>query len=254
MDITNRLVKLCTTDCPLCTLRTRGNGEEGTNRLVRHGFGGFPDDQQSCAPRLHVACRSHTLQSTQPHNTNASVMHEVFVAGGSSSTQQPAIIRTPIFPKTLGVTVLSSEQLQEKYGIPKDCVPKHLDKEIKAFVQWSSTPIMLDRDERYSHGVQSTTLEGQLKHIRGYMGFASKYNTIQQPCLTLTSYQDPELFASFVSYLMARGVTRTPLIAHASKASGEGGVWVAYQLVGMPWTMYLHASGCEVYQSMVRLG
>lgn len=129
--------------------------------------------------------------------------------------------RSYTFPKTLGLTVLSSEQLQEKYGIPRDGVPKHLDKEIKAFAQWSSLPIMLDRDDRYSHGVQSSTLEGHLKHIRGYMGFAAKYNTKQQPTetLSLTAYQDPELFASFISYLMARGVTRTPLTAHAGSCS-----------------------------------
>jgi hypothetical protein len=127
------------------------------------------------------------------------------------------------FPTALPTTILTSQQKKENYGIPKDDTPFCLGKEISHFSAWSQDPINLTRGLKYAHAIQSSTLDGQLKHIRGFMGYVSTYFNVEPYNLSLTHYADPEVIASFISYLRARNVMRHSLMAHA----GEGPLPIA---------------------------
>jgi hypothetical protein len=150
------------------------------------------------------------MQATQ-------VRHQVHTPG----LVQPPSPKLYNFPTTLPTTILTSQQQKENYGIPKDDTPFGLRKEITNFSTWSQDPINLTRGLKYSHAIQASTLEGQVKHIRGFMGYMVSYFNVEPFDVSLSHYKDPEAFTSFISYLRARNVTRHPLMAHA-------GVWVAW--------------------------
>lgn len=131
------------------------------------------------------------------------------------NNEEPVKVYT--FPTTIQQTILSGEQRAERYGIPRDAVPRLLSQQLKAFTLWSQQPINLSRSLRFSHGVQQATMEGQLNLVRGYCGYVCTYHRVPVQECSLQAYRDPELIASFISYLRARQVTKYPLLAHAGR-------------------------------------
>ena len=104
---------------------------------------------------------------------------------------KPAKVFT--FPATLPTTVLSTDQLKEQYGIPKDDTPAALRDDIAAYTRWSQDDINLTRNMKYSHAVQSSTIDGQTKAIRGFIGYTSTYFNVPYDDLSLDSYKDPQV-------------------------------------------------------------
>jgi hypothetical protein len=167
------------------------------------------------------ACR----QTPTTRKTNAPRVIEntrdVFTDMGAPPYIRPPLLpKVYTFPNTLQAAILTSEQQKEQYGIPKDDTPAALRGEIGAYTRWSQEDINLSRDFKYSHAVQSSTIDGQAKNIRGFMGYTMGYFNVPPGDVSLAYYKDPQVFASFISYLRARGVTRGPLLAHTGESLG----------------------------------
>lgn len=138
--------------------------------------------------------------------------------GGGFSPRRATPSSTYVFPTTLPSTILQDEQTKERYGYDASSVPPGLKMEIKSFEEWSSVDFNFARGQRYSNAVQSTTITNHLQAIRGYIGYVTKYFNRRDHEATLEYYLDPQMIASFVAYLRARGVEKAHIIKHISIA------------------------------------
>ena len=136
-----------------------------------------------------------------------------------SSLRQP--VHAPpsyTFPSRLPDVVLTPEQQQEKYGIPRSSVPSNVRAELDVFCRYQSDAINLDRGARYTRAVQSTTSDKHETIILGYLGYVRTYFAVPTLQLGLCAYADPTQIAQFVAYLRARGVSKFQLLKHVSLA------------------------------------
>ncbi len=67
--------------------------------------------------------------------------------------------------------------------------------------------MQLDRDTKY-RACQEVTLESSKETILCFMGYTHKYKGIPLHHLSLSLFRSPPLVAAFVSYVLARGVSR----------------------------------------------
>ena len=67
--------------------------------------------------------------------------------------------------------------------------------------------MQLDRDSKYK-ACQEVTLENSRDIIYCYLGFLHKYKSISLSHMSLSLFRVPTLIASFISYMLARGVGR----------------------------------------------
>jgi hypothetical protein len=115
------------------------------------------------------------------------------------------------FPTTLPPPpALLDHQRREAYSLPAllpGPIPEHLDFEVQHFMQWSSNPVQLDRDTKY-RACQEVTLDSNKEIIMCYLGFLHKFKSISPNHLSLSLFREPSLFAAFISYVLARGVSR----------------------------------------------
>ena len=74
-------------------------------------------------------------------------------------------------------------------------------------MQWSKNPVQLDRDSKYK-ACQEVTLENSKDIIFCYLGYLHKYKGTSLYHLSLQLFRVPAMFASFISYMLARGVGR----------------------------------------------
>ena len=120
------------------------------------------------------------------------------------------------FPATLPTTHLLPRQHKEKYGYPKNDIPRHLKAQLDSYGKWSMAPINMARSQRYARAIQSTTLDKTLGAMRGYLGWHGVRNPSLRP--DLSAYSDAKSFAAFTSYLLARGVSKGQVVKHVSVA------------------------------------
>lgn len=135
--------------------------------------------------------------------------------GAQPSAAPPPPPPQSSFPTTLPAPpALYDNQRREYYNlmtiIYPSPLPQQLGCELASFDNWSSNPIQLDRDTKYK-ACQEVTLETTRDSILGYMGFIYMYHETELHDLSLYLYRSPSLFATFVSYLLARGLGRGSL-------------------------------------------
>ena len=94
-------------------------------------------------------------------------------------------------------------------------IPWQLEEELEAFMEWSATPIQLDRDTKYK-ACQSATLGSNKEAILCYMGYLTKFKAVPPNQLSITFFRQPSLFAAFISYVLARSVGRGWIARHLS--------------------------------------
>jgi hypothetical protein len=121
------------------------------------------------------------------------------------------------FPNTLPVVRLTPTQEKECYGLGQK-VPRHIAAELHLFEDWSTRDFQLDRGVRYASAVAQQTFTKQCDAIKGYLGFVYMYSDRELSDLGLSAYAEPQSFASFVAYLLARRVGRGHLAQHISLA------------------------------------
>ena len=100
-------------------------------------------------------------------------------------------------------------------------IPWQLEEELEAFMEWSATPIQLDRDTKYK-ACQSATLGSNKEAILCYMGYLTKFKAVPPNQLSITFFRQPSLFAAFISYVLARSVGRGWIARHLSIAKKVG--------------------------------
>jgi len=203
-----------------------------------HATKALADLSNANPPPLMLPAPAQRAEQEQPHAMPLMASSTAIMMSPAPAYLSPpppphtASASRVVFPTTLPTTLLSTEQLKERYGIPKDQVPHALKNQLASFKAWSSQDINLLRGPRYAHGVQSSTMDTHVRSILGYMGFVALYNNIPPEQLNMNAYMEPQTFALFLSYLRARMVTRQPLVAHTGLArkvveflmSGETGV------------------------------
>jgi hypothetical protein len=115
------------------------------------------------------------------------------------------------FPTTLPpAPALLDHQRREAYGllsIIDGPLPEHIESELHHFIMWSKNPVQLDRDIKYK-ACQEVTLESSKEVIMCYLGFLHKFKAIPLNHLSLSLFRVPSLVAYFISYVLARGVSR----------------------------------------------
>lgn len=206
-----------------------------TSSARQHGQSGISHGQ-FMAPYNHAQPATAVIEHLPPYLQHQQHQHQQQQPRGSttrlpahaqSTTTQHAGASTRglmyptgriMFPSTLPVVDLTSEQLHEKYGIPRNAVPVALRRELGQFEDWQSAPVNLERSARYMRAVQTTTSEKHETTLLGYLGFCIRYFTVDPQRVSLTEYAHPKRIAQFVAYLQARGVSKTQVIKHASIA------------------------------------
>jgi hypothetical protein len=95
----------------------------------------------------------------------------------------------------------------EVYGLESLVIslPNGLRQELSEFRRWCTNPIQLDRESRY-RCVQEVTHQAMESTMLAYLGFQAKVLRVRVEQLSLFSYRDPQTFARFVGYIIARDV------------------------------------------------
>ena len=120
------------------------------------------------------------------------------------------------FPKSLPNVFIPNEAIRT-YGISKPS--RAVKKEVKDFVDWSTTSIQLDRSERYSASVQRTTTDKQETSILAYLGYLVNIKgEIADTDASISAYSSPFQFSEFMGFLQARDVGRGHILKHVSLA------------------------------------
>lgn len=144
------------------------------------------------------------------------------VSAVSMSTATPSAFSTYAsglaeFPTTLPDIKLTPAQMTELYGLSGK-LPARLAAELQAFEAWSVRQIQLDRGPRYAKPVRTSTFQGHVDAVRGYLGYIRRYGRRQDEALSLYAYAEPRSFIGFIAYLLRRGVGRAHLQRHVSLA------------------------------------
>lgn len=130
------------------------------------------------------------------------------------------------FPTRLPHFILrTARERNEAYGLSPHEVPPSLEKQLQDFVAWSRTAIQLDRPLAYRAPVQLVTILKQETCILAFLGFLNLYKGITPRMATLNHYESANLWASFISYITARGAMRGHVLKHVSLALKVGLCW-----------------------------
>jgi hypothetical protein len=164
-----------------------------------------------CCLMILSACRDMASAASQPARPPSASS-----AAGMAAVWQPQ--PSAVFPATLPALILTPEQQQEKYGLPKNAVPRQLQDQMNVLERWQMEPINLERSHRYVRAVQSTTTEKHETCILGYLGYVMTKFGVRPDQLSLSAYLQPERFVHFIAYLKARGVQKGQLVKHVSIA------------------------------------
>lgn len=154
------------------------------------------------APEVLLQALRHLIAtSTDPPPQRYTIATSALLATGTPSSKYA----TYVFPTTLPPAMdLLPEQRKAKYAL--DDPPRTVAQEIQDFMHWSALPVNLERSERYSSGVQSTTLEKVPQKVLGFLGYISRKYAITQLDINLALFDNPKYCIDFVSYLIARDV------------------------------------------------
>ena len=109
-------------------------------------------------------------------------------------------------------------QLTEKYGYPANSVPRALRLQIDSFAAWCHAGINMERSQRYARAVQTTTLDKNKGTMRAFLGWVDRYTPSPPPHPDISAYSNPQYFAAFTSYLLARDVRKGHVVKHVSLA------------------------------------
>jgi hypothetical protein len=130
------------------------------------------------------------------------------------------------YPSTLPTITLTEVEMHERYGIPHRELPRSAKNSLQAFQAWATAPINLDRGQEYAAPVQVASIEKTLEVMRAYMGWCCLKQGVEVRDVDIHLYADVHKFATFIGYLMARGVGHGQLakqIAVAKKVIGVRG-------------------------------
>jgi hypothetical protein len=130
------------------------------------------------------------------------------------SPLQSHIPQDVVFPENIPKCNVSPSNLGTPYGLSE--VPNEIKEQITRYSNWCTTPIQLSRTFQYAQPVQSSTMHTSVQGICGYLGFLSLKENVATN--GLYSYWNPDHFARFVSFLLARGVGRGQVLKHISIA------------------------------------
>ena len=137
------------------------------------------------------------------------------------------VVTTPLapvdrLPSTLPTIHLSEDEKHERYGIPHRELPRHAKNSLQAFQSWSTAPINLERGQEYAAPVQTTSIEKSLEVIRAYLGWCCLKQGVSVRDVDIHLYADVHKFATFIGYLIARGVGNGQLAKQIAVAKKVG--------------------------------
>jgi hypothetical protein len=70
-----------------------------------------------------------------------------------------------------------------------------------AFLAWATNVVQLDRRGAYVEPVQVVTMDNHSSDIRAFLGFASTFLGKEPKDVSLSCYEDPVLWVSFMTFL-----------------------------------------------------
>lgn len=144
-------------------------------------------------------------------------IHELEIVLEVNQPPPPPVSHIPEdvhFPENIPKCNVSPSNLGTPYGLSE--VPHDIKEQITRYSNWCTTPIQLSRTFQYAQPVQSSTMHTSVQGICGYLGFLSLKENVTTN--GLYSYWNPDHFARFVSFLLARGVGRGQVLKHISIA------------------------------------
>lgn len=125
---------------------------------------------------------------------------------GALTIVTPTIPHMDRYPSTVPTITLTEAEKHERYGIPHRELPRSAKNSLQAFQLWATVPINLDRGQEYAAPVQVASIEKTLEVMRAYFGWCCLKQGVEVRDVDIHMYADVHKFATFIGYLMARGV------------------------------------------------
>jgi len=137
------------------------------------------------------------------------------------TTQLKSRVPQVEFPNTIPVCNIARSGLMHGYGLKHGDLPYLVRAQVDRYQAWCTDRVNLSRGVEYAQPVQTETVKKNIECIRGFLGFLSLRAHINISSGILL-YWNPQYIAMFVSFLLARGVSKGQVIKHISVARKVG--------------------------------